>query len=56
MSRWELAQQIVAEAFERGELAMLPQIEAVKTTTQAKVVKRPLNSALKSSLLSRDGA
>lgn len=56
MSRWELAQQIVVEAFERGELAMLPQIEAVKTSTQAKVVKRPLNSALKSSLLSRDGA
>lgn len=55
MSRWELAKAIVAAAYERGELAALPRIEAAKTDRLRSLAQRPLNSALKNTLLDSDG-
>lgn len=51
VSRLDLAKEIVFAAFERGELEALPLIEAAKTEDYPALAKRPINSALKSSVL-----
>lgn len=51
MSRLELAEEILLDALKRGELEALPLIEAARTTEFKTPTTRPVNSALKSSVL-----